>query len=138
MRNQPIRNAILVSILLILTACQQSGYLKAGVWPSHNEDILNPHQDINKYRFEISELLKFKAVSLEVNPVFIFGGAWPKYTENFGFDWVNCQCNFVVRAYANKNINVYYHKRLFIDVYNNTHDYCNCTYSNEVGVQVNW
>lgn len=115
-----------------------SGHLKLGVWPRHNEDILNAHSEINKFRFELSEKIRIRSVELELNPVFIFGGNWPKLTTTYNYDWINAEYNFIFRYFILHNTNVYYHKKLYRDIYNKTGSNCNCTYSDEVGLEYKW
>lgn len=136
--SKPILSAVLW-VLIWFSNGNTEGYVKLGVWPRHNEDILNAHSDITKFRVELSQRFRISRVELELNPVFKLGGTWPKYTTQYGYDWINLEANVILRFFATEKMNLYYHSKRYHDIFAKPGaSWCNCTYSNEVGMQYNW
>lgn len=134
-----MRIIVIILVWIWLFGCTQTGYVKVGVWPRHNEDILSIHGGVNKSKFEISETIKVDRVSIQLNPVVIGGGVWPRQTQSYQVDWVDLEANVVFKFHLDDRIEVYYHKKRYFELYNRAEAYpCNCTYANEVGVIIKW
>lgn len=115
------------------------GYLKLGMWPRHNEDILDPHGGINKYRVELSQKFRINFFEIEVNPKFMAGGDWPEYTKQWGYQWVFFENNVIFRIFATDRLSLYYHKKRYHNLFTKKEALkCNCTYANEIGLQYSW
>lgn len=129
----------LLLFCILPSSVQADGYLKLGMWPRHNEDVLDVHGGINKYQVELSQRFRIKWFEVEVNPKFMAGGNWPKYTKDWGYEWVYLENNVIFRIFATDELHLFYHKKRYHDLYTKKGAReCNCTYANEIGLQFNW
>lgn len=55
----------------------QSGYALLGIYPKHNESILNHYGGITDAIAEVYEKIEYGNLALILNPTFLAGGDWP-------------------------------------------------------------
>ncbi len=136
------KSALLLGLFLVFvwsSTGNAEGYLKLGMWPRHNEDILDVHGGINKYRLELSQKFRFKLLEVEINPKVMAGGDWPKHTKDWGYNWVYLENNIIFRVFMTDEVSFFYHKKRYHGLWEREGvRECNCTYANEVGLQLDW
>lgn len=128
-----------------------SGYVSAGIYPRHNESILNHYGDITEGKAEIKEVISYNRWNLIINPEFLVGGSWPVterptgqvYWNHHG-QWIymNLGYGLEYRLWYQKNRGNWYVGYLKEQAYELWHDQtghkCNCTYSNFWYLKYSW
>lgn len=129
-----------------------SGYIKAGIWPRHNESILNHYSDISEGLLEIKETVSYNRFNVILNPRFLAGGSWPAadrtetgqvYWRHHG-QWIYADLFYTLEYRLNYrkakgNWYVGYEKERAYELWHDqTGKECNCTYSNLFYLKYSW
>lgn len=129
-----------------------SGYIKAGIWPQHNESILNHYGDVSEGLFEIRETISYNRWNLILNPRFIEGGSWPPsqrptsqvlWMQHHG-QWIYADLFYTLEYRLNYwkvkgNWYIGYEKERAYELWHDqTGRACNCTYSNLWYIKYQW
>ena len=127
------------------------GYVKGGIWPRHNESILNHYGDISEGLLEVKETLSYNRWNLIINPKFIAGGSWPVKERptgqvfwNHHGQWIYADLYYTLeyrlnRIKAKGNWYVGYEKERAYELWHDqTGRECNCTYSNLWYLKYSW
>lgn len=140
MRMASIKSIILSSIIaFVLFGCpslSQHGRLKAGVFPNHNEDISNVISAVEKYRIDLEQDYRLSRFEIGINPILHFAGPWPEQSRSYNTEYRYIEMNLIGRVYLTETINIFAeNKRYYIS---NPEVDCNCTYANQVGIEISW
>ena len=127
------------------------GYIKGGIWPRHNESILNHYEDISEGILEIKETISYNRFNLILNPKFIAGGSWPVQKRptgqvfwNHHGQWIYTDLFYTLEYRLNYrkhrgNWYVGYEKERAYELWHDqTGHECNCTYSNLWYLKYTW
>jgi hypothetical protein len=130
----------------------QSGYIKAGIWPKHNESVLNHYGDVSEGLLEIKETLSYNRWNLILNPKFIEGGSWPPsdrqtsqvlWMQHHG-QWIYADIFYSLEYRLNYrkvkgNWYIGYEKERAYELWHDqSGSKCLCTYSNMFYLKYSW
>ena len=157
-----MRYLILIILMVVVPGCMltkqdtgegfsQSGYIKGGIWPRHNESILNHYGDISEGLLEVKETLSYNRFNLILNPKFIAGGSWPAKERptgqvlwNHHGQWIYADLFYGLEYRLNLkksrgNWYIGYEKERAYELWHDqTGHECNCTYSNLWYLRYRW
>lgn len=128
-------------ILFSLFGCgniTQSGYVRTGLYPRHNEAVDGLSDKVVKWRGEVSQSVRVNRVELVMDPVITLENRWPQGSTSYGFNTIMLETNIEGRIYLTEPIYIFYKKTDHRLLRNDDKKDCGCTYWNEVGIEVRW
>lgn len=153
---------LIIAWLLTLAGCalikqdtgegwSHGGYIKGGIWPRHNESILNHYGDISEGLLEVKEAVSYNRFNLILNPKFLAGGSWPVKERptgqvfwNHHGQWIYADLYYTLEYRLNLrktrgNWYVGYEKERAYELWHDQGGHaCNCTYSNMWYLKYSW
>ena len=134
----------LMGCALVHQQISQSGYLRVGIYPRHNEAVDGQTQLITKWKMEAAEAIRYGRLEIAANPILRLDNAWPDGSYTYSWNTAVLEGNLETRFYLAEPVYLYYRKTKHWLLGHQQlggltdRQVCQCTYWNEVGVEVRW